>query len=249
VGFKPTYGLVPLEGCFPLAPSFDHAGPMARTVPECTDMLEHLVPGFERASPQDPGELRIGVAWLDAAEPLVRARVEAAAARFGGRETLELPFEPKSVYRTFRYEAARVHEGLFPEHEESYGEDVREKLEQGFAISEREAGAGAADREAYRERCLELVEPFDLLLTPTLAFVAPEVGRIRNDDRGLLTQFTYPINVLGWPALALPCGIAAHGLPASVQLVGRPGEDALVLAAGEALERALSLERGTAEPT
>jgi len=46
VGFKPTYGLVSLEGCWPLAPSYDHAGPMARTVSECVSMMEALVPEF-----------------------------------------------------------------------------------------------------------------------------------------------------------------------------------------------------------
>jgi aspartyl-tRNA(Asn)/glutamyl-tRNA(Gln) amidotransferase subunit A len=53
-------------------------------------------------------------------------------------------------------------------------------------------------------------------------------------------RFTIPFNALGWPALALPCGAAEDGLPASVQLVGRPGADALVLAAGTALEAALA---------
>jgi Asp-tRNA(Asn)/Glu-tRNA(Gln) amidotransferase A subunit family amidase len=48
------------------------------------------------------------------------------------------------------------------------------------------------------------------------------------------------LNFLGWPALALPCGPAELGLPASIQLVGRPGDDALVLSAGEALEAALA---------
>ena len=48
---------------------------------------------------------------------------------------------------------------------------------------------------------------------------------------------TFPFNVLGWPALALPCGPAEDGLPASVQLAGPDGADALVLAAGELLER------------
>src|SRR5439155_2980894 len=56
VGFKPTFGLVPLEGCFPLAPSFDHAGPMARSVDECSRMLEHLAPGFESREPVPPEE-------------------------------------------------------------------------------------------------------------------------------------------------------------------------------------------------
>src|SRR5213592_3284435 len=48
VGFKPTYGLVPTDGCFPLAPSFDHVGPMARDADACAAMMEALVSGFER---------------------------------------------------------------------------------------------------------------------------------------------------------------------------------------------------------
>jgi aspartyl-tRNA(Asn)/glutamyl-tRNA(Gln) amidotransferase subunit A len=242
-GFKPTYGLVPLDGCFPLAPSFDHTGPMARTARECAELLRRLAPGFEAAAPPDPAELRVAVGWLDHADPLVRARVEEAAAHFGARRPLDLP-EPKGIYRAFMYEVARVHEGLFPEHEESYGEDVREKLEGCFEVSQREADAAAAERERYRERCLELLEPSDLLVTPTLGIVAPPIGRIGNDERGLVTRFTYPINVLGWPALALPCGAAEDGLPASVQLIGRPGADALVLAAGQSLERRLVNSEG-----
>jgi aspartyl-tRNA(Asn)/glutamyl-tRNA(Gln) amidotransferase subunit A len=241
VGFKPTYGLVSLDGCFPLAPSFDHAGPMARSVADCVAMLQHLAPGFAPADPPDLGDLRVATAWLDRADPLVRERLEAAAERFGARRAVELP-EPKGIYRLFEYEVARVHEGLFPEHEESYGEDVREKLVDCFEVTEREADAAARARELYRARCLELLDPFDLLVTPTLALVAPPVGRIGNDERGLLTRFTYPFDVLGWPALALPCGAAEDDLPASVQIVGRPGGDALVLAAGA------SLERGTPGP-
>jgi len=242
VGFKPTYGLVSLEGCFPLAPSFDHAGPMARTVEACADVLRALVPGFATTAAPKPRDLRVATTWLDRADPLVRARVAEAAALLGARDAIEIP-EPKGIYRLFQYEVARVHEGLFPEHQESYGEDVREKLLDCFEVTEREAEAAARTRELYRERCLELLEPFDLLLAPTLALVAPPVGRIGNDERGLLTQFTFPINALGWPALALPCGPAEDGLPASVQIVGRPGDDALVLAVGA------SLERGTPDPS
>ena len=70
---------------------------------------------------------------------------------------------------------------------------------------------------------------------------APRTGdQLKDGVRAI--QFTIPFNSLGWPALALPCGAAEDGLPASVQLVGRPGTDALVLAAGQALEAALSLE-------
>src|SRR5262245_66046974 len=54
VGFKPTWGLVPLDGCFPLAPSLDHAGPMAPSVEGCTAVLESLVHGFGRAERDRP---------------------------------------------------------------------------------------------------------------------------------------------------------------------------------------------------
>jgi aspartyl-tRNA(Asn)/glutamyl-tRNA(Gln) amidotransferase subunit A len=74
VGFKPTWGLVPLDGCFPLAPSFDHAGPMARDVAGCERMMEALAPGF---APVEVAldDLRVGVAWTERADPHVRACV------------------------------------------------------------------------------------------------------------------------------------------------------------------------------
>ena len=56
-----------------------------------------------------------------------------------------------------------------------------------------------------------------------------------------MVRFTRPFNTLGWPALALPCGVAELGLPASVQIAGRVGSDALVLAAGATLECALAM--------
>ena len=80
------------------------------------------------------------------------------------------------------------------------------------------------------------------MLTPTLPCVAPKVGEGGIGDlevRERIVSRTFPLNVLGWPALALPCGAAEEGLPASVQLAGRPGSDELVLAAGELLEAAL----------
>jgi Asp-tRNA(Asn)/Glu-tRNA(Gln) amidotransferase A subunit family amidase len=236
IGFKPTFGLVPLEGCFPLAPSYDHAGPMARTVAECTRMMELLAPGFEPRDPVALDELRVAVAWTDEADPLVRERVEEVAARFPHRERIELQ-RGKGSASDFMREAADVHRGLFPEHADAYGADVRAKLERCFQVSDAEAEGVARAREPYRERCLEFLEGFDLLLTPTLRFVAPRVGEITNENRDDMTRFTYPFNVLGWPALALPCGAAEEGLPASAQLVGRAGEDALVLAVGASLER------------
>jgi Asp-tRNA(Asn)/Glu-tRNA(Gln) amidotransferase A subunit family amidase len=90
-------------------------------------------------------------------------------------------------------------------------------------------------RLRYRERCEEALDGLDLLLTPTIGFVAPsaEVDELTIRERAI--RFTYPFDSLGWPALALPCGTAEDGLAASVQLVGRAGDDARVLAAGRLL--------------
>jgi Asp-tRNA(Asn)/Glu-tRNA(Gln) amidotransferase A subunit family amidase len=92
-------------------------------------------------------------------------------------------------------------------------------------------------RQDYRERMAALLDSVDVLVTPTLSTVAPSAGVGDLALREQLLRFTYPFNAIGAPALALPCGPAEDGLPASVQIVGRPGEDASVLAIGRALER------------
>ncbi|MEX2211095.1 MAG: amidase [Gaiellaceae bacterium] len=241
VGFKPTFGLVPLDGCFPLAPTFDHAGPMARSVSECEAMLGALAPGTAPAVPI--GEIEVGVAWTELAEPLVRTRVEAAAARFPGSRHIDFPL-PDWQDRLFMHEVAQVHRDLFGEHAALYGENVRTKVKRCLRVTDEEAEESRRTRESYRERCLEALDGLDLLITPTTAFVAPPDDVDELTIREATIRLTFPFNLLGWPALALPCGAAEHGLPASAQLVGRPGADALVLAAGSLLEA--SLVRGTA---
>jgi Asp-tRNA(Asn)/Glu-tRNA(Gln) amidotransferase A subunit family amidase len=133
-----------------------------------------------------------------------------------------------------------VHRELYAENAELYGDELATKVERCLAVSDAEASLAARAREEYAERCGELLDGLDLLLTPTLSCVAPPVGIGDLALRGTLIRNTLPFNTLGWPALAVPCGAAEDGLPASVQLVGRPGADALVLAAGERLATALS---------
>jgi Asp-tRNA(Asn)/Glu-tRNA(Gln) amidotransferase A subunit family amidase len=92
-----------------------------------------------------------------------------------------------------------------------------------------------------RERSEAALEGLDLVLTPTLAFVAPKLPVDDLEIREATIRLTIPFNALGWPALSFPCGPAEDGLPASLQIAGRPGSDALVLAVGELVE---SLIRG-----
>ena len=239
VGFKPSYGAVSLDGCFPLAPSFDHAGPLARTVAGCTELLEPLMDGFAPTT-VELGELQVGVVWLEHADPLVRARVEEAAALFPHSRPVDFPEPGDRPASVFMREVADVHRELYAEHPDDYGEDTAGKIERCLAVTDADYERDLRRREEYRERAAAALEGLDLLVTPTLAFVAPKIdlGRTQIDA---MTRFTYPFNAIGWPALALPCGPAEDGLPASIQLTAPHGRDALVLAAGAALEAALSL--------
>ena len=202
-------------------------------------MLQALAPGFEPVELESLEELEVGVAWTDGADPLVRARVEEAAARFPRRRPVELPLVDNATYAGFMREVADVHRELFAENADVYGEDVRVKLEKCFAVRDSEVERAERLRAEYREQAELALEGLDLVLTPTLPIVAPPLGRGGTGDldvREQLIRFTYPFSALGWPALALPCGAAEDGLPASLQIAGRAGADALVLAAARLLE-------------
>ena len=226
-GFKPTYGLVPIDGVFPLAPTFDHAGPLARDVAGCVELLGLDVPSVSLA------DLSLAVAWADRAEPLVRERVLAVPAR-----PVDFPTAEHAA-PVFMREVGDVHRELYPENAELYGENIRPKIERCIALGDAEYEAGRRARTELAERAADVLEGFDLLVTPTMGFVAPPADVVEQEIRGAFTLFTFPFNALGWPALAVPAGPAENGLPASIQVVGRPGDDALVLAAGLAIEAAL----------
>ena len=238
VGFKPTHGLVPMDGCWPLAPSFDTAGPMARDVAGCAAMMAGLEP---RLTPTAVAldDVRIGVAWLDDAYPGVRAQVSRAATCFPNRMEIEVPLMPANIDPAFQREVADVHRELFAERAREYGTNVRWKVERALEVTDEDYEASVEARGHYRTEAAEALEGFDLLLVPTIGTVAPRRTRTERDLRPTVLRFTEPFNVLGWPALALPCGAAEAGLPVSVTLVARAGEDALVLGAGLALEAAL----------
>jgi Asp-tRNA(Asn)/Glu-tRNA(Gln) amidotransferase A subunit family amidase len=212
VGFKPSFGLVPIDGVFPLAPSFDHAGPMARNVAGCVELMHGLVPGF--SLPEIAlGDLSLASAWGDA--PVRAAPIEFPTA--------------ERVVPAFMREVGDVHRELYAENGELYGENIRGKVERCIAITDGEYEAALSARAEHAERAFAALEGYDLLLTPTLIVPPPPADVEEVEIRAALTLYAFPFNALGWPALAL----------GSLQVIGRPGDDALVLAAGLALERAL----------
>jgi aspartyl-tRNA(Asn)/glutamyl-tRNA(Gln) amidotransferase subunit A len=216
-GFKPTFGLVPADGVFPLAPSFDHVGPLARDVAGCAELMRALTPRLALPA-VDLSELSFASAW---------GPVPVAAT------PIDLP-TAESVVPAFMREVGDVHRDLYPENAELYGENIRGKIERCIAVGDGEYEAAVRARAGYVERALEALAGFDLLVTPTLACPVPPADVVEVEIRAAMTRFTFPFDALGWPALALPW----RG--GSLQIVGRAGADALVLAAGLALERALA---------
>jgi len=208
VGLKPTYGLVPIDGVFPLAPSFDHAGPMARDVDGCIEQMRALAPSVE-VPDVSVADLRIATAWGDV--PVAGERIEFPTAR--------------GAFPVFAREVGDVHRELYPEHEELYGENIRSKVEMCIAVGDVEYEAGLRARAELREQAEAALAGFDLLVTPVLSCPVPPVDCDELAVRAAITLFTFPFNALGWPALAV----------GGTQIVGRPGMDGLVLAAGRAL--------------
>jgi Asp-tRNA(Asn)/Glu-tRNA(Gln) amidotransferase A subunit family amidase len=177
VGFKPTFGFWSTEGIFPLAPSFDHAGPLARDVAGCIELLGLDVPTVEL------GELAIARAWTPDA-------------------TVDFP-TAEAVVPAFMREVADVHRGLYAEQSELYGENLRGKIERCLAVTDGEYEAALRAREEHRRQAEAALDGFDLLLTPVLSCPIPPADCAEIEVRAAMTLYTFPFNALGWPALAI----------------------------------------------
>jgi len=211
VGFKPSYGLVPIDGAFPLAPSFDHAGPMARDVAGCVALMDGLA-GLD-VPEVVPSELSLAWSWRE--PPVAATRVEFPTA--------------ERALGAFMREVGDVHRELYAEHGELYGENIRGKVERCIALTDAEYAAALGARAEHAERAADVLGQHDLLVCPVLSCPVPPADVDEVEARAAMTLYTFPFNALGWPALAI----------GSWQIVGRPGADALVLGAGLALEETL----------
>ena len=122
---------------------------------------------------------------------------------------------------------------------------VRLRLEAGLFISAADYLRAQQARAAFDRELRALLEEVDLLAGPASPVTAPEIlaGRVLAGEQELstvaaLTQYTRPYNIAGNPAISLPCGFSAAGMPIGLQLAGRPFADATVLRAAYAYEQA-----------
>ena len=217
-GFKPSHGLVPLDGCFPLAPCFDHAGPMARTMEECALALEVLA-DVPRPHPRLAG-LRIGV--LEPFAGMDRLEVSGADCE----EAALPPWE--HALPIFAAECAFVHRDLYAERRDEYSPDLQRKLAPGFELPAVAYRALWAEVEAWRVQCARELH-YDILVSPTLPCDLPLVEEEETPGyRARVTATVRPFNWLGWPSATTRDGVLFSGR-----------SDETVLAAALAWERGL----------
>lgn len=261
VGLKPTFGRISADGVFPLAPSLDHVGPMARTPADAALLLGVLLADqFGERAPAEgaaTGALkncRIGVCPdLHAVPPTqeIDAAFRAATGALVrlGAELVEVALpEAAGAYENFgvlqRAEALHTHvqAGLFPSRRDEYGHDVRTRLELAQATTFAEYEAGTAWREKLRSGFARVFDQVDLLVTPVSAGPPAPIGEEqiehlgeRMEFRDLVMGYTVPQDLVGLPACTVRAGFDAIGVPTAVQLTGPPRSERRVMSAAEVL--------------
>ncbi|MEO0622628.1 MAG: amidase [Pseudomonadota bacterium] len=261
-GLKPTAGLIGRSGVFPLSGSLDTVGPLARTVRDAA-ILTQTMAGFDSDDPQSvdlpPPDLmggiedglrglRIGVAERYFLDPLT---TEVANALEGARRLFETegarltPVEMPGIDLANRLnvliinvEAATQHREWIANRAADYGAGTLARIISGLFVS---APAYLAAL-GHRARLLQLqldgpLSEVDAILTPVWSSEPPRI-----DEAGGGVEHTghstRPANYLGLPAITVPCGLSANGLPIGVQLIGRPFSEAMLLRAARGFERA-----------
>jgi len=257
VGFKPTHGRISTAGVVPLAWSTDHVGIFSRSVedvalalglvagPDPLDPLSASVPvdDYLRAL-SDPPAPRIGLlrSLLERATPEVRSHIEAVArALVTAGATISDVAMPASFEglhdagnTVVRAEAAAWHRPLYDRHAGDYPPKIRAAIEEGRRLSAVDYLTAQVALRRFRGDVSAIAARYDALLSPVAPSLAPR-GLASTGD----PYFCAPWSFAGMPAIALPSGLAASGLPLSVQLSSTSWSDARLLATAAWCERVL----------
>jgi aspartyl-tRNA(Asn)/glutamyl-tRNA(Gln) amidotransferase subunit A len=261
VGLKPTYGRSSRAGVLTLSWTLDHTGPLARTVEDCAYLLQPLA-GHDPADPassQAPVEdyvgplgeairgVRIGVPrnyFFEGVDAEVERAFEESLAtlRRLGVEVRDVRIPSLAATHAFLLillaEAYAFHERDLRDHPELYGDVLRERFQAGGLISAAEYTQAQRIRSEICRETAAVLREVDVLATPTAPRPATPFAQAHDPDFGFPRSNMPPFNLTGSPTLALPCGFSSTGLPLSLQLAGRPFEEALVLRVGHAYEQA-----------
>jgi aspartyl-tRNA(Asn)/glutamyl-tRNA(Gln) amidotransferase subunit A len=268
VGLKPTYGRVSRRGVLPLAWSLDHVGVFARSVADAALVMSALAghdsedPGSAVAPPPDVAALvaappsgpprfgLIGEPFLERATPEARAHLVETArtleARGANVEPVRLPPLMAALYSAVitvsRAEAGAAHADSHRRHADAYRPRIRAGVEIGQCIpADLYLRAQRIRRQARRDMA-PLLARYDALLMPSALGAAPD--RTTTGD----AAFNGPWTGLGVPAVSLPTGLAADGLPLGTQLIGAAFGEARLLAAARWAEASIGFTAAPALP-
>lgn len=243
VGFKPTYGTVPLDGALALSVTCDHAGPITRTVADARLMLSVLAARDLVSRPVSVP--RFGVPWRFLDGRLgsgVRDRFGQVVDRLGATGARIVETEMPDVDALLaaygpltRPEAALVHQAALDHDPDLFSPVVRDALLEGRRYPAVEYLRAREVRRNARRHLAAVLSDVDALLLPTAPLPAPPLGTTeveveggRLQHRAAFLPFTAPFSVVGVPAVTVPAG-EVDGLPVGVQLVASMGEDAHLL--------------------
>ena len=263
VGVKPSFGRVSTAGVFPLAPSLDHLGPMARSVRDAARLLTVLagpdpadvrsraygeedfeaalatgVAGLRVAFPKELWRAGVASALMEAGAAAAEALAEAGVA-LGGAAPPSAAALIDGWALTAGVEAALVHEKTFPAQRGAYGPVLSTLLDQGHRASAQAYARLEQARLAYGRALDSYFEEVDALLVPAMPFLPlslDSMDALAFDGYVDPLTFTAPFNYSGHPSVTLPFGFSAEGLPRAVQLVGRRGEESTLLRLAAACE-------------
>jgi len=262
-GLKPTYGLVSRAGVLPNSYSYDHCGPMARTSEDCALILNAIAghdPADPASSPRPVGDftallgqslkgLRVGVVrhfWERdmGVHGELPAAMEAALGVLRGLGAIveDVVLEPAQLYSdvkivTAESELFSLHLPELSRRPEAFGQDFRARSLAACLFTAEDYVRASRERRRIMAAMRPIYRQHDVLVTVNTS----GAGRLDRHDTLAFWQkanATAPFNVTGGPALGVLCGFTKDGLPLSLQIVGRPFDDARVLAVGHAYERA-----------
>jgi amidase len=234
VGLKTTWGRVPVDGVYPLAPSMDTVGPLGADVDAVELGMRLIEPGFAAGACElAAGRLR------PEADQAVDAAVDAALAAAGVLTTDVTGLDFKAVNSAgnvlIDVEAYQSNAHLLPQLDR-LSPQMRRNMTESAAVTADEEAAANRVRQDLREWFAAMLARHPFLVLPTLVGPPPRLG-----ERGMsYTVLTIPANLAGLPALALPVPGGPAGLPASLQLIGPPGSEERLIALGRIIEAAVA---------
>lgn len=262
-GLKPTYGLVSRAGVAPAAFSLDHIGPMAWTAEDCAIMLQVLA-GHDPADPASANQpvpdyraaltghltgIRVGVIrhFHETDYPVaaaVQTGIDNALSVFRslGASVSEVTLSPLQDWHASGslisiVERATAYEEWARTRLQDFSERVQRRLHLGAMVSGVDYVQAVRRRRELRSELQAAMAGLDVVITAGAQGEAPKLDAVAKWDSFAAPSFTMPFNVAGYPAMAVCSGFGPGGLPVSVQICGKPFQDAMVLRVADAFEK------------